>query len=87
MPEAEKPTGWRPIETAPKNGKFMLLYVPSGLESGTVTVGAYWKEDQRTASGRFREGHWDGWLGMDADILPSWCDPTHWMPLPDPPPT
>ena len=76
---------WKPIETAPKDGGFVLLHVPRGLESGEVTVGAYWKADERAANGRFMKGHWDGWLGMDCDARSSWCDPTHWMPLPPPP--
>jgi hypothetical protein len=76
---------WQPIETAPKDGRFVLLHVPKGLESGVITVGAYWKSDARGETGRFLKGHWDGWLGMDADIVSSWCHPTHWMPLPAPP--
>ena len=76
---------WQDIATAPKDGTFVLLHVPNGLESGAVTVGAYWKETDREKNGRFMVGHWDGWLGMDADIGSSWCEPTHWMPLPEPP--
>lgn len=74
--------GWQDIATAPKDGQFVLLHVPEGLESGTVTVGAYWKETDRNERGQFRAGNWDGWLGMDRDIASSWCEPTHWMPLP-----
>ncbi len=77
---------WQPIETGPKDGRFVMLHVPRGLESGVVTVGAYWKHDERDDNGRFRLGNWDGWLGMDADTLSSMCEPTHWQPLPDPPP-
>ncbi len=77
---------WRPIESAPKDGSFVLLHCPNGqLESGAVTVGAYWKADERAANGRFMKGHWDGWLGMDADVMSSWCEPTHWRTLPTPP--
>ena len=78
---------WKPIETAPKDGRFMLLHVPDGLESGVVTVGSYWKADGRTENGRFALGSWSGWLGMDADVQSSWCEPTHWQPLPAPPVT
>jgi hypothetical protein len=78
--------GWQPIETAPRDGRFVMLHVPEGqLESGTVTIGAYWKSDERAENGRFLKGNWDGWLGMDVDIASSWCDPTDWMPLPEPP--
>ena len=78
-------TGWQPIETAPKDGTFVLLHCPSGLETGAVTVGAYWKADERKPDGRFAKGHWDGWLGMDADCLSAWCEPLHWQALPKPP--
>ena len=76
---------WQPIETAPKDGRFLLLHVPEGLESGVITIGAYWKEEERSENGRFSKGHWDGWRGMDADIISSYCEPTYWQPLPEPP--
>lgn len=76
---------WQPIDSAPKDGRFVLLHVPHGLDCGVVTVGTYWKETDRGDDGRFLPGNWDGWLGMDSDILSSWCEPTHWMPLPAPP--
>jgi len=79
-------SGWRPIESAPRDGRFILLHVPRGLESGEVTVGAYCPPlEERDDRGRFRPGSWEGWLGMDADICSSWCEPTHWQPLPAPP--
>lgn len=79
---------WQPIESAPRD-KFVLLLVPNGqLESGPVTMGMYWKAEDRAANGRFAKGafvpaDWAGWLGTDADHSASWCDPTHWRPLPD----
>jgi hypothetical protein len=62
---------WQPIETAPKDGTYMLLMSRSGVviglwdahedrEFGTVPA---WRDD-----GEGYELH-----------------PTHWMPLPDPP--
>ncbi len=77
--------GWMPIETAPRDGRFILLHVPDGLESGTVTIGAYYRCADRAENGRFKKGNWDGWLGMDADVQSSWCEPTHWQSLPTPP--
>jgi hypothetical protein len=85
---------WRPIETAPKDGTFIMLYVPNGqLETGPVTIGIYFPEldELRDELGRFKKqhpwapAHWKGWLGTDGDNSPSWCEPTHWMPLPKPP--
>jgi hypothetical protein len=82
-------TDWQPIETAPKDGTFVMLFVPNGqLETGPVTIGGYWKAVERSPDGRFKNGEWtrfSGWLGSDADCHASWCDPTHWMPLPCPP--
>lgn len=82
---------WQPIETAPR-GPFVLLYVPDAqLETGPVTIGRWWPpieprdERGRFAKGKFEPADWHGWLGTDGDNLPSWCDPTHWRPLPDPP--
>lgn len=81
---------WQPIETAPKDGGFVLLAVP-GLAIGPVTLGHYWRNEERDeATGRFQKGQWfradfRGWLDIDGDNLPSWCEPTHWMPLPQTP--
>lgn len=81
---------WKTIESAPRDGSFVLLYVPRGLESGLVTMGSYFWADERDERGRFKKGEWyladwQGWLGIDGDNLPSWCDPTHWRPMPQPP--
>lgn len=53
---------WQPIETAPRDGTWILVYV-----NGTVT------------NAFFYLGHWD-----DGDYF-SRMEPTHWMPLPEPP--
>lgn len=82
---------WQPIETAPRDGSFIMLFVPRGqLETGPVTIGGYWKAEDRQENGRFKKGEWTladfcGWLGADADYGASFCHPTHWMPLPAPP--
>lgn len=64
---------WQPIETAPKDGRMVLLY-PSRCwcdedDRGEV---AYWDAD-------FSE-----WVGI-GPIAEDYTGPTHWMPLPDPP--
>jgi hypothetical protein len=80
---------WRPIETAPKDGTFVLIAVPEGeLESGPVTIGQYLRFEERDEDGKFKPGHFypaTGWCGMDGDGHPSDCEPTHWMPLPEGP--
>jgi hypothetical protein len=70
--------GWQPIETAPRDGRNVLVFEPGGTYpsgySFPATVGtAYW---------------WNG----DGVNHPGWNGPinprgfpTHWMPLPDPP--
>ncbi|MEC3912356.1 DUF551 domain-containing protein [Sphingobium sp. CR2-8] len=73
---------WRPIETAPKDGTWVLIYAPD-LEIG-VTMGCYYREEERNSeSGRFVGGEWTGaeWDGAVSGYL----RPTHWRPLPDAP--
>lgn len=77
---AAEPTGWQPIETAPKNGREVLLAVKSraGIP-GCCLVGHY----QR--GGHCIEDHppidegWYFWNGLMFDRA---AEPTHWMPLP-----
>lgn len=81
---------WQPIATAPKDESFVLLYVPhQQLETGPVVMGMHWRDEQRDDAGKFKKGRWyhvgNGWLGVEADLRPAWCEPTHWMPLPAPP--
>lgn len=67
---------WQPIETAPEN-TFILIY-----ENGRYHVAQYELTD---VDGYFdvQEPLWgfvDGWLDVDSSF-----NPTHWMPLPEPP--
>jgi hypothetical protein len=80
----EAMVGWRPIETAPKDGTYVLLFFPSRPISDTFT-------------GIVRSGCWgyveddddsDGWYEHPEDDMTQRAGdglPTHWMPLPDPP--
>jgi len=60
---------WQPIETAPKDGTTILVYLANG--------------DVHTAYGHFyNKGHdfeWAQYGGYETYL------PTHWMPLPPPP--
>lgn len=58
-----KASEWQPIETAPKDGKTIILVV----EYGYVYTGIF---------------HNDGYC---QDLTGAGLDPTHWMPLPQPP--
>jgi hypothetical protein len=69
---AEKETltmEWQPIETAPKDGRPVLGYRAGDM--ATVEWRATWKEWALVVPGTYAED--DDW------------EPTHWMPLPDPP--
>ncbi len=61
---------WQPIETAPKDGsKFISAWRCGVSDWQNVSPDTYWW---------IREGKWIS----DSDGL---IEPTHWMPLPDPP--
>lgn len=75
---------WQPIETAPKDD-LILLYglldphpnerqLYSGLDRPT-RVTAYWDSID------------EAWSPMGGTWTGPWFKPTHWMPLPSPPPS
>jgi hypothetical protein len=63
---------WQPIETAPKDGTEVLLWIKGDEESPRK---GRWEERLD-----LRRGH--KWC-----VAYGWCEdtPTHWMPLPEPP--
>lgn len=73
--EAIKPkdSAWQPIETAPKDMTQVLGYVENGYVEDSVVVMCWFTY----ANGRAC------WETVDGE---SEVDPTHWMPLPNPPP-
>lgn len=65
--------GWKPIGTAPKDGRDLLLYSPDACEPKVMIGG--WVE--------FEDGiaEWsDAWTGTNI-----YAEPSHWRPLPEPP--
>jgi hypothetical protein len=68
---------WQPIETAPKDGTFVLV---SG-DSGYVSTPRY------VEVGRFIPAYRDYFVDISGDsFTDAWPEhPTHWMPLPPPP--
>lgn len=60
---------WKPIETAPKDGTRFLAFEKS---DDYQHYECWWREDF---------SNWSGWQD-DWDSEPN---PTHWMPLPEPP--
>ena len=64
---------WQPIETAPRDGTRFVSLIPLGLRSGYYKpITTYWCDGLRQPAFVF-----DGWSTSP--------QPTHWMPLPDPP--
>jgi hypothetical protein len=80
---------WQPIETAPKDGSVVDLWVPSYRQ-----VNDYLVEGHRVAACRWNDGWGDGgfweakFVEVDSFTPLDSIDgqqPTHWMPLPEPP--
>ena len=67
---------WQPIETAPKD-HFLLLCGPSGYTTTPLVF---------TTGRMCSDYHAGRWIDHANDDLSDWgFEPTHWMPLPDPP--
>lgn len=65
---------WQPIETAPKDGSMLLVYGRPFSDDG---------------QGYAKAAHVAWWEDSDECWTPqshaAWTEPTHWMPLPEPP--
>lgn len=82
-------SGWRPIETAPKDGTEVLVATVDWV--ATASWDAEHEPVSRDEDGNeldYDQWTWEGaWLGdgLNSDESPIVYDPTHWMPLPAPP--
>jgi hypothetical protein len=69
---------WQPIETAPKDGTRIDVWVPTWLRTGNRMPNAKW-----------RDGRWSFWWEPTQEWLSIEEEyeggPSHWMPLPPPP--
>ena len=81
-------TDWQPIETAPKDGTAVLVMRNTwpGIRGGRArrcdginTVVAEWWANESGGSGA-----WICYMGLTQDPKCPF-EPTHWMPLPEPP--
>lgn len=75
-------TEWQPIETAPKNNDFVLLF---GEWTGEI-----FGEDEKNVIcvGRYEPIHNEfnfNWICYGSEYYTCRMNPTHWMPLPKPP--
>jgi len=67
----ETRAAWRPIETAPKDGSYLLL-----CEGWFVTLGTWMKSDA------LRDEAWIAFDSIRTIHKTTVMSPTHWMPLP-----
>lgn len=75
MKATNNTTAWMDIETAPKDGGVVLAYWACTLDGQVI------HNDKSYAMTRFKDGVWMN-ADDDEDLF---SDPTHWMPLPEPP--
>lgn len=64
-------SAWQPIDTAPKDGTFILIW------------GTRWRSPQVQRWGKVKGLRHEAFVSEAG--LPKGYLPTHWMPLPDPP--
>ena len=71
---------WQPIETAPKDGRWLLVYCPDGSNS-------YNDDPPLFVTTAFFDSEWRGgvWYHHYDDGVGHYLQPTHWMPLPEAP--
>lgn len=85
---------WQPIDTAPRDGTWILLcggetseddYLSVGVPISRPVVGRFiWDED---FNGIYPDKFYDTWdiCYWDGEWRTQYENPTHWMPLPPPP--
>lgn len=78
-----KPEGWRPIDSAPKDGTCIDLFV-----DGERWADCYWGAPEHSCgeSGQYCDSEWhgasDGWVWSTMnEFLPRDEPPSHWMPV------
>ncbi len=83
-PSLRESQGWQPIESAPRDGTMILAF--NGF------FGVYSTAFTTRWTGRRGEEPYEGFpcgfhsSGLGSYPFGKWdCQPTHWMPLPDPP--
>ena len=80
---AQQPEGWRPIETAPKDGEPILIWKPNERMVGEYMMAAYWDNSDEPGFVPVGGQHKQGYLSSVTGTPQGY--PTHWRPLPAPP--
>lgn len=77
---------WQPIETAPKDGRKVLVYVKGDSlypTAASFKSREYWQSNYDDPE--YMEEGWYWAFGYPSDFHEEVIEPTHWMPLPQPP--
>lgn len=70
---------WQPISTAPEDGTAILIACDQDRQ-GMAQVTLAWREEGEWVEAKTWDASEEDWILMGCAF-----DPTHWMPLPDPP--
>ena len=74
---------WQPIETAPKDGAPILIWQPENAQFDQINDCKF--DDPRYAIGYWRVWAKSEWAAAWGNRNQAHVNPTHWMPLPEPP--
>ncbi len=74
---------WQPIETAPKDGRNIDLWVVDSNGAGERAPDCYWLADEWAETPHWRQRYAE--CGPTGSSTRLDCTPTHWMPRPNPP--
>lgn len=76
----DKTTAWRPIETVPKDGTRVDLWMVNQDGDGWRETDAYWVSDRPVDSFNSRLGRRSGWFAPhhDYDDQDGWADEPEW---------
>ena len=81
-----EPSGWMPIETAPKDGRTILFGYRNSLGKWRTMRGKYFTRATIDEEWEEPDECDEGWYetSVEADDVPNYwaMNPTHWMPLP-----
>ena len=76
--------GWRPIETAPRDGTVIDVWL-GRAEPEDVEFYCGPGNTRRAASWHWHKGKFRPAMGLEDAVPPVFVQPTHWRPLPPPP--